>query len=105
MGEERVRGALPARCFDVLLHRQRPDVSGTPPIQIARSRVVQSMLLPPLMVRRECQNSGDESPEMIRALRSKKGTVSAIVEDDEDPNQETAGGDGDRERQPVGDVQ
>src|SRR5207245_11657344 len=66
---------------------------------------LQSVIVPYLWVRRERQLPLDESQEMIRALRSEEGTVSAIVEDDEDPNQETGRGDGDRERQPIGDVQ
>ena len=61
------------------------------------------MFPPPVVLGGEGQHSGDESQESIRPGGLEEGIVSAIVEDDKDPDEETSGENTEWNGEPPGD--
>ncbi len=91
------------RRLAVLADGQGPDVAETAAVEIAGRRVVSGMFDPPVVVGREGHNSGQIPDELVRRLGLEERAVTAVVEEDEDPDQKTGGEHLDREREPIRD--
>ena len=99
--ENPIPQALPARRGEIFVHSQRPDVADAAPVEIARGRVVHGVGMPPGIVWRESQHARDDPEYIIGPRRFEERTVTAIVEEDEDADQEACGHDCQRQREPV----
>jgi hypothetical protein len=69
--------------------------------QVARRRVVDRVIAPPLRVGRQRQHPGDEPDDVIRAARLEERAVPAVVHDDEGADQEPGGDDREDQGQQV----
>ena len=53
---------------------------------MATRRMVEGMLPPPVMVGSEGEQPSDKPPEGVGSFGFEKGSVPAVMKDDEDPN-------------------
>jgi len=103
IARQSIRESRPARRRQILLHRHCPDVAGAALVEVARAGVVNGMLPLPVMVGREGQDAGDKAQDVVGHSGFEKGSVPAVVENDEHPHEERAGEDGQRDCEPPGD--
>lgn len=96
---------MPEREFLVFVISERPDITHTPPIQIACRRMVDGMAVPPCIVGREREDAGENTDNVIRLLRFEERAVSAVMKDDEHAHHEQRGKKRKQQRQPVRDVE
>src|SRR5262249_61178767 len=54
----------------------------------------------PMVIRREAQQTGNDAEHFVRGARFEKGAMATIVKDDENADQETAGQQSERYREP-----
>ena len=97
-----VAEALPEARRAVFLHRHGPHVAQSAAVEVARGRVVPRVLVPPVLVGREGQHTGQEADDVVGLARGEERAVAAVMEDDEGPDQESAGQGLHREGQPEG---
>lgn|SRR5699024_6279284 len=67
--------------------------------------MVYRVIVPPLMKGTTGHDACYRSQHLIRLATGKEGTVTAVMEDDENPDQQTGGHGGQGQGQPVGDGQ
>ena len=81
-----VNELFPFRSGEVFSHGEGPDVTRATTIQIAATGVVEGMFPAPMEIRSGRQKAGEKSNDVVRLLAFEKGTVAAIMKNDEDPN-------------------
>ena len=72
VASQAVGKAFPTRRFKVFLDRQCPDIACAATIQIAGSGVMNGMFPRPLTIRRQRQNAGDKTDDIVRLARGQK---------------------------------
>ena len=58
---------------------------------MAARRMVEGMLPPPVMVGSEGERPGDKSPEIVGSSGFENRSVSTVMKDDEDPDEQSPG--------------
>src|SRR6185503_2920024 len=83
---------LRARRFgEILTHGQRRHVAMAAAIEIARGRMMQRVIVPPMSERRQRHDAGQKSDDVIEPARREERTVRAVVHENERAD-EPAGG-------------
>jgi hypothetical protein len=96
--------SLPGK-LAILGHRQRVDVAGPAPVEVAGGGVMDGVLVAPAGEGRPDEQPGEGAEPAVGPLRREERPVGAVVEDDEGPQQEPGRRDRERQDQPVGDVE
>jgi hypothetical protein len=89
----------------IFLDRRGPHVTVATIIEVTRVRVVLGMLMAPVVRRHEGQEARQIAEHSIGSLRFEKGTVPAIVEDDEVTRQKTRRRKSQGQRDPVRNIE
>ena len=79
ISSEAVAESPPSRTCQVLSHGQRRDVAVATTVEVARRRMVQRVLVPPVLERHECEHTSNSAHHAIRSPRCEEGSVRAIV--------------------------
>ncbi|GEM_PF-5961724 len=79
----------PLRGSKIFRNRHSPYIAMTTPVQIASGAVVHGVFVPPIVIRRKGEYASNESDQSVCPPAGQKRTMSAIVEEDEDPVKET----------------
>src|SRR5882672_7960556 len=87
----------PAGTLEIFLHRERPDIARAAPIQVARGSMVQGVLPAPVSIRRQIQQSRNDTRRVVGSLGFKERRVAAVVENNEDPGEKAGGKNRDRQ--------
>ncbi len=98
---EAVAQPAPPPAREILVDGNRRDVAVAAPIEIARRRVVDRVLVAPLPVRGAREHTRDPSHHVVPLLRREERPVAAVVHDDERADQEAGRGHREREGEPV----
>jgi hypothetical protein len=102
---EAINETLPGSSFSVLLHSEHPDISDSSPVQIASRRVMKRVVVPPFVIRSKREESAHDAHNVVCTLGFEKGSVAAIVKNNEGPYLKSRSQQSKREREPVRDVQ
>ena len=104
IANEAIGEAFGAGVREVFVDGHGPDISRAASIEISRSTVMDRMLPAPVEVGCEGEEPGNESGKVVGAGRFKKGAVTAVVEDDEDPDEDSAADHGQGESEEIGEL-
>jgi hypothetical protein len=89
MPEQTVKKFLPWGSTGVFFNRQCPDVAKSTLIQVPHRLVVQPVVVGPFIVRGKSKDTAGFSYDGIELPGFKKGSVPAIMKDDEYPDEES----------------
>ena len=101
MAIEAIGDFSPARERVIFTDRQCFNVAYSPPVEITRVRMVRSVSPAPIAVRRQRDHSDRPPDEIVYPAGSEKRSMPAIMLDNEKAHQESAGGNGQQQRDPV----
>ena len=105
MAVEPVAQAPPHRARAIFLDRQRVDVAHAAAVEIAAAGVMGGVGTAPHVVGRHRDDAGEAADPVVGEAMAEERAVAAVVLDHEQPQQEGAGSEGKRQRQPVADVE
>jgi hypothetical protein len=95
----------PQRPGAKLAHRQRVDIADAAAIEVSGSRVVDGVVVAPVVVGRHGQHATDAADPVIRQAVTEEGAVTAIVLDHEQPHHQPPCRHGEKQRDPISEVQ
>ena len=96
---------LPAREREVLVHGQRVDIAEPAMLEVAGGSVVHRVGLLPVVIRRQRDDAEDRAHDVRRAGRPEERPMSAVVLEDEQPDQEKRGRHREQQGEPIPDPQ
>jgi hypothetical protein len=105
MAVQAIAQPSPERARAVFLHGERLDIAQTAAVEIAGAGVMGGVGMAPDAVGREGQHAGNPAEPVVCQPMTEERAVPAIVLDGEEAHEETGGGDGQRQGQPVADVE
>ena len=105
MAVQAIAQPSPERARAVFLDGERVDVTQPAAVEIAGAGMMGGMGVAPHGVGREGEHAGDPAEPVVCLAVAKEGAMTAIVLDGEKPHEKSGGGDGQRQGQPVADVE